>query len=133
MSFTIDFSDFDKEFKKLDKKMLTTYEDEALFNAATSLKFDADNIDPTTPIGKTGDLRGSVAFEGKTKGQKKTINVVWKMPYAAYQHEGKREDGTHVVMNYTQSGSGSKYASKKLETRGKIYRDIMGMTIKSKS
>lgn len=29
--------------------------------------------------------------------------------YALYQHEGQRDDGTHVVRNYSESGTGKQY------------------------
>jgi len=131
VSFKIDFSKFNRQFDHLSKKFTGKYSDEAMFNALSALKYDADNIEPTTPK-KEGTLRSSVAFEGKGSSLKSVAKLVWNMPYAAYQHEGKRKDGTHVVQNYSEPGSGAKYVDKKLEKRGKIYRDIMGRTFKSK-
>ena len=32
--------------------------------------------------------------------------IVYEMPYAKYQYYGMREDGTHVVKNYTTPGTG---------------------------
>lgn len=48
---------------------------------------------------KPGFIRGVVGFN---------------TPYAAYQHEGAREDGTHVVKNYSHSGTGAKFLEQKL-------------------
>ena len=33
--------------------------------------------------------------------------IIYEMPYAHYQYIGMREDGTHVVQNYTTPGTGS--------------------------
>lgn len=33
--------------------------------------------------------------------------VVYQSPYARYQYYGVREDGTHKVVNYTTSGTGT--------------------------
>ena len=33
--------------------------------------------------------------------------IVYEMPYAKYQYYGMREDGTHVVKNYTTPGTGT--------------------------
>ena len=32
--------------------------------------------------------------------------IIYDQPYARYQYYGMREDGTHVVRNYTTSGTG---------------------------
>lgn len=32
--------------------------------------------------------------------------IVYEMPYARYQYYGMREDGSHVVKNYTTPGTG---------------------------
>ena len=32
--------------------------------------------------------------------------IVYEMPYARYQYYGMREDGSHVVRNYTTPGTG---------------------------
>lgn len=40
--------------------------------------------------------------------------VIFGTPYAAYQHEGVRYDGSHVVKNYTTAGTGPKFLESKL-------------------
>lgn len=32
--------------------------------------------------------------------------IIYEMPYAKYQYYGIRQDGTHIVMNYTTHGTG---------------------------
>lgn len=71
---------------------------------ATSEQFGGSGAKPTpaTSLGeplKPGFIRGAVGFN---------------TPYAAYQHEGAREDGSHVVKNYSHSGTGAKFLERKL-------------------
>lgn len=41
--------------------------------------------------------------------------IIYNQPYARYQYYGIREDGTHVVMNYTTPGTGS-YWDKRMKS-----------------
>ena len=49
----------------------------------------------------------------KDQGDLRTIvdiqpdSITYESPYAKYQYYGKREDGTHVVKNYTTPGTGT--------------------------
>ena len=45
-----------------------------------------------------GNLRTIVDIQSNT--------ITYEMPYAKYQYYGMREDGTHVVKNYTTPGTG---------------------------
>lgn len=45
-----------------------------------------------------GDLRTNVDIQPDS--------ITYEMPYARYQYFGIRQDGTHVVMNYTTPGTG---------------------------
>ena len=45
-----------------------------------------------------GTLRTVVDIQSNT--------ITYEMPYARYQYYGVREDGTHVVHNYTTPGTG---------------------------
>ena len=45
-----------------------------------------------------GDLRTIVDIQPDS--------ITYEMPYAHYQYMGMREDGTHVVQNYTTPGTG---------------------------
>jgi hypothetical protein len=56
--------------------------------------------------------------------------VGFNTPYAAYQHEGVRRDGTHIVKNYTQAGSGAKYLEKKLIGNRSIYLGLAANEIR---
>ncbi len=37
--------------------------------------------------------------------------IIANKEYAAYQHEGKRRDGSHVVRHYSKAGTGKEYLS----------------------
>ena len=49
----------------------------------------------------------------KDEGNLRTIvdiendSITYEMPYAKYQYYGMREDGSHVVKNYTTPGTGT--------------------------
>ncbi len=46
-----------------------------------------------------GELRTVVDIESNS--------ITYEMPYARYQYYGMRDDGTHVVKNYTTPGTGT--------------------------
>lgn len=54
-------------------------------------------MDKYVPMDK-GDLRTNVDIQ--------TNKIVYQSPYASYQYYGMREDGTHVVKNYSTPGTG---------------------------
>lgn len=58
------------------------------------------------------------------------VVVGYNSPYAAYQHEGIRQDGTHPVQNYTEPGSGAKFIENKLSENGEDYIAIVAETVK---
>lgn len=55
---------------------------------------------------------GMLSQTGRVEGRGLEREVVFgneAVPYAAYQERGMRADGTHVVVNYTTPGTGSRY------------------------
>ena len=52
--------------------------------------------------------------------------IGFNSPYAAYQHEGVRADGSHPVRQYTSSGSGRKFLETPLFTNAERYFVVMG-------
>ena len=133
MPLEIDASDFVDKFRKLDLAWTGPVAEKALFNALSVLKLDTEKRTPTTPK-KIGDLRSRVKVE--TKALKKRVDgrIKWRSKYAAYQEEGKRKDGTHVVKNYTEPGSGKGYVSTKIiKFKPKYIRVISQTYRKSKT
>lgn len=57
------------------------------------------HMDKYVPQGDTSNLRTIVDLTSST--------ITYEMPYAHYQYIGMREDGTHVVKNYTTPGTGT--------------------------
>ena len=55
-------------------------------------------MDKYVPMDK-GNLRSTVDLQ--------TNSITYEMPYARYQYFGVRDDGTHVVQNYTTAGTGT--------------------------
>ena len=57
---------------------------------------------------KTGALKASVrSFRAGDGATPNTYRVEVGKEYAAYQERGRREDGSHVVRNYTTPGTGA--------------------------
>lgn len=46
------------------------------------------------------------------------IYIVYEMPYARYQYFGMRQDGTHVVKNYTTPGTGPYWDKRMWSAKG---------------
>lgn len=106
--------------------------------AVTQLLDDTINESPGVPL-RDGPLRdsgtayvgenrvagGSTPLYGGAPAGEVTGTVVFDGPYAAYQHEGMRADGSHVVKNYTTAGTGAKYLETKLVTHRDKYLGII--------
>lgn len=59
-----------------------------------------------------------------------TGTVGFNTPYAAYQHEGERQDGTHKVQNYTHSGTGAKFLEKPLFENAQDYKAVVAKALR---
>jgi len=55
------------------------------------------HMDKYVPMDK-GDLRTNVSVTADS--------ITYESPYASYQYYGRRQDGSHVVNNYTTPGTG---------------------------
>lgn len=87
--------------------------------ACVALLDDAMNEEPMVPLDE-GTLRGSGSTYVEPKGFAKISGVVgFNTPYAAYQHEGIRDDGSRPVENYSHEGTGAKF----LETKMMVNKD----------
>lgn len=56
--------------------------------------------------------------------------VGFNTPYAAVQHEGQREDGTHIIKNYTHAGTGKKFLERKLFNNADDYIKVAAEEVK---
>lgn len=59
------------------------------------------------------------------------INVAYDTEYAAYQHEGMRKDGTHIIKHY-QKGRKAKYLQDPLLNNLSMWEGVMRDTISAK-
>lgn len=77
--------------------------------ASTFLRMICDTViqkaEPKTPKDK-GNLSRDILKQ--VLGLHAVID--WRKVYAQYQERGKREDGTHVIKNYTTPGTGPHFA-----------------------
>ncbi len=126
----VDTSSFDAQFMKLVKKH-PVISKESLFKVMGKIKRDADDLPPRTPHDK-GDLRGDVNSEIDVTITKTEFvgSVAYLQPYATYQHEGARADGTRKILNYVEPGTGSGFLSKKLFMYNIKYRLMLSNLIK---
>ena len=77
---------------------------------------------------KNNDLMNSVEKEKITDD---TIRVSFNEPYASYQHEGKRKDGTHIVRRYTTPGTKKFYIKEPLNTNSGKFASIIVKNFKN--
>lgn len=62
---------------------------------------------------KEGALRTAVTKQMQTP----LLGVMrWNVPYASYQERGMRQDGSHVVRNYTTPGTHAHFIEESLNT-----------------
>ena len=60
-------------------------------------------------------------------------SVIFNTPYAAYQHEGQRPDGSHVIRRWTMTESGTKFLEAKLLAHSLEYFQFVASAIKGAS
>ena len=121
----IQFKEVKRGLDKIDTKIMTNIE-YAILVVLHKLKKNTDDKDPKTPH-KTGDLKGSAQYNVKKK-----VGVLrYTEPYALYQHEGMRKDGTHVIKNYTGGGDRRKFLEKEVIRNYNNYIEGFGKIIKT--
>lgn len=100
-AFTMDVSDFDKKFTRIVETTIPEILAEGLFKAGGMLLRDAIKDPPRAPH-LTGELwRHQQVNKPVTSRDSIEVDAGFNIVYAAYQHEGQRKDGTHVVKQYS--------------------------------
>lgn len=143
MGMTLDTSEFDKGLMEAAKEMRGATQ-KGLGQAGMQCLNDCLNVSPTVPLDE-GTLRGSGTVhvgQKLIKGDAKfspplnsldpsglVATISFNTPYAAYQHEGIRQDGTHKVRRWSEPGSGPKYLEAKLSMFRSQYLRIVAMAI----
>ena len=63
------------------------------------------------------DLRNEVTLRRNS--------ITYEVPYAEYQYKGMRDDGTHIVRNYTTPGTGPYWDEKMVSAdKDKVIRQV---------
>ena len=127
--FEFSTREFNRTFYPLTLKKYPIATQKGIRVALQKLKLDADNIPPKTPK-EFGDLKSTTSIKTKLGSRKIEGILEYEMPYAAFQHQGIRRDGTHKVQNYTEAGSGPGFVSKKLIRFFKKYMNIIVLKIR---
>lgn len=142
MSIELNISPLILGLQRLEKRQMASARI-GMEDAVKALLDDCLNEQPSVPL-RDGALRssGSAYVDGKhvagggtpvadvPKPDMIQGTVIFDGPYAAYQHEGMRRDGTHVVKNYTTPGTGAKYIEAKLHGHPQKYIQIVAESIK---
>lgn len=76
---------------------------------------------------KDGILMGSANVE--YDNAEKTSIVSYNTEYAAFQHEGMRPDGTHIVVNYSKPGRKKKFLEEPLKINESRWAEIFAEEI----
>ena len=77
------------------------------------------------------DARGHATESPEHSDRNRIVGVVgFNAPYAAYQHEGRREDGTHVVKQHTTAGTGTKFLERPLIDNSDRYLKIVAQSVR---
>ena len=134
------FGDFFGRFDKWDADTRARMK-KGMGQAAIQALNDADMDDPRVPH-QEGTLRGSggayvngvainkLGAEAAAAGEmprpdEVVAQVAFNSPYAAYQHEGMRADGTHVVREYSEEGVGAKFLEIPMAENADEYKQIV--------
>lgn len=127
-------TDFDGKFKEIVENTMIGKLGKGLFIAGATLIRDAIKESPRAPH-RMGNLWRSQQVNKPIKEWESiVVEAGFNLVYAAYQHEGKRKDGSHVVKNYSVSRTemkpagetemGPKFLSKKMADHRQVYMKI---------
>jgi len=123
--FTLDIGQFSKALNNVTGKQIPNNIEIGLGQAANQWLTDSINTAPVVEATLRGS--GSVHVNGKLVGTSPNTGagtpntgpvdhgtmpealVGYNSPYAAYQHEGQRRDGSHKIKKWSQKGTGPKF------------------------
>jgi len=128
MSMKLDFTDFEKRFKKIVEDAIPSEAAKGLFKAGNELLNDAITKRPMAPFDE-GHLRGSARTEqAKIERDKISLDCGFNIVYAARWHELTPSEDKRI--NWTLPGSGAKYLSSKMVAYKDKYMFIVAEHIK---
>lgn len=105
MSVELDASDFEAKVLIFQEKIKARIMQGVNDVATEILRLSSFEV----PIGETTSLQNSGTVVEATNIEEPVAKVGYNTPYAAYQHEGQRADGSYVVTHYTNARSKKKY------------------------
>ena len=129
MGFSVDFSDFEREFKAVTEHAIPEEAAKGMFKAGNALLHDAIYEKPYAPFDE-GHLRGSArAEEAKVEKDKITGLAGFIIVYAARWHELSPAEDSRI--NWSLPGSGRKYLEIKLMMNKNKYMFIVAEHIRN--
>jgi hypothetical protein len=134
MGMTIDFSDFEKGFRKMVEKSAPEAVGKGAFNAMNELLRDSVTESPGAPK-DVGDLWGSRRVnKAEVEHSQISCEGGFDIEYATYLHEGQRKDGSHKIKNWTTdkgaTDPGPKFLEKKMVQNKEKYMQITAESLK---
>lgn len=128
----IEFDDTD--FQKRLEKLTSTVDKEAVKNMELLgneiLRLSVKEVPIHTVPGEPGGALQNSSFVEPGNGE---VIIGYNMAYAAYQHEGRRKDGSHVVTQYTNPRSKPKFLEDPIKNNitmwGKLFLELMRNTL----
>lgn len=150
--FTIDFRDFDRRMGGLVKRAMPETIEDGMMAGIGKLMNAAVLESPAIPQDEA-TLRGSGSTfvqnkfketsedmgKGGTPTRDHNENISrdefvavlgFNTPYASFQHEGQRRDGSHKVKRYTTEGTGAKFVEAKMAADPARFMKVVAEQIK---
>ncbi len=109
-------------------EMPTVPRDKGTLRGSGSVLVQNKHFMSADPVG--GNPTPATVGDAQIKAGEVVAQVGYNTPYASYQHEGVRLDGTRQVREYTEPGSGAKFLERPLHENARDYAAIMAQTIK---
>lgn len=129
MGMTVDFKDFEKQFKRIVEGAIPSEAAKGLFKAGNELIIDAKEKVPKAPWDE-GHLRASKkVIPGEIKRNEIILTCGFNIVYAARWHELTPSEDKRI--NWTLPGSGAKYLESKMTAYKDKYMFIVAEHIKN--
>jgi hypothetical protein len=137
---TMDMREVNERIQAVIAKAIPEAAADGLYEVGKQLLKDSISVEPKVPVGhyrakagKRTGVGGALKRSGKIERQSDGSTIVgFDMPYAGYQHEGRRSDGSSVVQNYTEPGAGKEFIKKKIEMYLPVYMKFLAEFIERK-
>jgi len=128
-AFNVDFSDFEKGFRKIVEDKVPKEAKKGIFDAMAQLLEDAKDKVPRAPW-RDGDLWGSTTDTINVRVSRAEIQATggFNISYAARWHELSPSEDSRI--SWTMPGSGRKYLESKMMKYKQDYMEIVAESIR---